>query len=76
MVDHDDAKKIVSLREHRLKERLNAVYASKLDAITARMYSDDEDIRRGALPTPHNQYRPGQRDDVRNCTFRRFSPAF
>ncbi len=75
MVNFNDAKTSMRFREHKLKSKLNTFYATKLDAITARMYSDDVDIRRGALSAPRNQYRPGQRDDVVNCSLIRFLPA-
>lgn len=75
MVDYKNARILVGLREHRLKARRSLMQATKLDATAARMYSDDEDIQRGALSAPHEQYRPGQRDDKVYATIRRFSPA-
>lgn len=59
----NNRKKTISLRKHKLKAKLNSFYATKLDATTARMYSDDADIRQGALSVPEIQMRPGLRDD-------------
>ncbi len=75
MVNHIDAKTIIRLREHRLKAKINKLYAAKIDVITARMYSDDTDIQRGALSAPCNQFRPGQRNYAPVCTSVRFLPA-
>ncbi len=75
MVDLNDAKQVIRLREHKLKSKLNSFYATKIDAITARMYADDANIQRGALSAPCSQYRPGQRDDAVSCQMTRFMPA-
>ncbi len=75
MVDYNDAKAVIRLREHGLKAQIDKLYASKLDALTARMYADDADIRRGGYSMPCNQYRPGQRDDEMTCQFIKFMPA-
>lgn len=75
MVDLNNAKQVIRLREHKLKAKLNTLYATKLDAITARMYADDANIRRGALSAPRSQYRPGQRDDAVQCQLTRYMPA-
>ncbi len=75
MVDYSDAKAVIRLREHRLKAQINELYATKLDALTARMYTDDSDIRKGGYSMPRNQYRPGQRDDEMTCQFIKFMPA-
>jgi hypothetical protein len=39
----------------------------RLESTVARSYTDDAEVRRGALSAPNNQYRPGQRDDVTRC---------
>lgn len=51
------------------KARLSAQQAAKLEMMTARSFTDDAEIRRGALSAPRMHNRPGQRDDEVHCNF-------
>lgn len=44
--------------------KIDAVHLARIRATAARSYSDDIDIRSGALSAPCDQMRPGQRDDA------------
>lgn len=65
----------VRVYERRLRSKLQGLYAARLDVRAARSYSDDEDMRPGALSAPKVQLRPGQRDDEVRNTFTRLIPA-
>lgn len=51
------------------KMRLNAEQSAKLDSMIARSFTDDVEVRRGALSAPRTHNRPGQRDDEVHCNF-------
>jgi hypothetical protein len=51
------------------KARLSAEQSAKLDSVIARSFTDDVDVRKGALPAPRMHNRPGQRDDEVRCNF-------
>lgn len=67
MVDHR-AKVYMRIREHQPRLKICDMQVSKLESILARSYSDDTDIRQGALSAPRMHHRPGQRDDEMYCT--------
>ena len=67
MVDHS-VKTRVQLVDCNYRMRLSVSQTAKLESIMARSYSDDANIRHGALSAPSMQFRPGQRDDVANCS--------
>jgi hypothetical protein len=68
MVDHS-ARAYVRMRAHQQRYKLSAQQSNKIDAVMARSYSDDADVRRGALSAPRNHFRPGQRDDEVRSNF-------
>ncbi|MDB5181794.1 MAG: hypothetical protein JWP13_557 [Candidatus Saccharibacteria bacterium] len=57
----------MQLREYQRTVRLSKPRAARLEAIIARSYTDDADVRRGALSAPRTRYRPGLRDDAISC---------
>ena len=57
------------MRQHPHADRLSPGQATKLESMLARTYTDDNDIRGGALSAPRNHSRPGLRDDEVNCSF-------
>jgi hypothetical protein len=66
MIDQSTRVALYMRRYCAYKGHLSVVQASKIEATAARSYTDDADISRGALSTPHIQSRPGQSDDVVN----------
>ncbi len=75
MVDASDTKAFLRIREHKLKTKFQSFNANRMDAATARTYTDDADIRSGALSAPRHQFRPGQRDDEVGCSFASMIPV-
>lgn len=63
MVDHS-AMVYMQLHRGAYKTHVSVQQAEKIKLIAARTYSDDIDLRRGALSAPCQQFRPGQRDDA------------
>lgn len=73
MVDYS-AKHYVRLRGHQSKTKMTTLQKTKLEAIAARSFSDDGDLRIGALSAPRNHFRPGQRDDDVHYHFGSMAP--
>lgn len=69
MVNHHSAKAFIRLREHRLKAKLNSLYASRIDATSARSFSDDADFQSSTVQMSPSRSRLGMRDDEINCSF-------
>lgn len=67
MVDHS-ARAYVRMQEHQPKNKLSRLQSARLESIMARSYTDDADMRRGALSVPRNHFRPGLRDDEVRCS--------
>lgn len=74
MVDHK-AKTNARVRETLVKSRLSTLQAHSIESVMARSYTDDVDMRLGALSAPRNHFRPGQRDDEVHCTFVSILPS-
>jgi hypothetical protein len=68
MID-PNKKSLVDIGTRQIKSCLNSWQKSRLESITARSFSDDADIRDGALSAPRSRYRPGQRDDTLRPAF-------
>jgi hypothetical protein len=66
MIDHS-AKAYVRYHAQQRRGRLGIDKATRLESKLARSYTDDVDVRRGALSAPCNSFRPGQRDDEPHC---------
>ena len=62
MIDYQ-IRSLGRLNQRESRRRLHNSDLNKLDAIAARAYTDDADVRMGALSAPHNHGRPGMRDD-------------
>jgi hypothetical protein len=58
---------LLTARDRQLRGCLSPSQVSKLESIMARSYSDDLELRRGALTAPRTSLRPGQRDDAVHC---------
>jgi len=69
MIDHQ-VRSLGRLTQRESCRRLKSFRLSKLDAVIARTYTDDADIRSGSLSAPQFHSRPGMRDDEGIiCTF-------
>lgn len=68
MIDHSARQFMLAQRRYQQK-RLSMQEIDKIEAVTARSFTDDVDPRRGALSAPRFNFRPGQRDDAPHCSF-------
>jgi hypothetical protein len=68
MVDHS-ARQFLQADNCHLKSGMRVVHVSKIEVAIARSYTDDAEVRHGAMSAPRINSRPGQRDDVVSCAF-------